>query len=392
MNIEKTTAPRPRLDWRIIAFYIFAFAAGGVIQPFLNIYLVEVGLTGTQIGVIQGWAALVAIVITPFIGLYADRTQRHRFLLGLIVFIKGISAPLLLLSTAWGWLAALVSVRVVTSKTQDALMNRLTLSWLKERGSLNLGSVRFWGALSFAATSLLAGYLATGRSVGVLFPLAGLMGVIAVFFVGVFPAQMAARRPGPSREKLFSRRPPALLFLLLIIFVYWLSRSGAETFIYVHLSANLGAANPMIGLLGAVAGLSPIPALYLADWLRQRHGPVITMAMGIGLYGLAWLGLALITLPALAIPLNMLQGFGQALYMVSMVILMGEFGRPEQAATDQMLAQLTVPGLAGLLAQPVSGWLFDTLGGSALFGIDAALAFLAVGLLLSQYKKRINHG
>jgi MFS family permease len=304
LKIGKTIPRRSYLDRRIIAFYLFAFAAGGVIQPFLNLYLVEVGLSGAQIGVIQGWAAVVAIVVTPFIGLYADHTQRHRFLLGLIVFIKGLSAPLMLFSAAWAWLAATVSLRVVTSKTQDALMNRLTLAWLQERGSLNLGSIRFWGALSFALTSLLAGYLASGRSVGVLFPLAGLMGLVAVFFVGVFPAQIAARHPAPQPEKLFSKRPSPLLFLYLIIFIFWLGRSGSETFVYVYLAAELEATNQMIGLLGAVAGLAPLPAFYLADWLRGRHGAVVTMAVGLGFYAVAWAGFGLIAIPPLAIPLN----------------------------------------------------------------------------------------
>jgi nitrate/nitrite transporter NarK len=72
--------------------------------------------------------------------------------------------------------------------------------------------------------------------------------------------------------------------------------------------------------------------------------------------------------------------------MISLVILMVQLGRAEQAATDQMLAQLTVPGLAGMLAQPVSGWLFDRLGGSILFGLDALIAFIAIGLLLWRHK------
>lgn len=375
--------PNPSiLNWRIIAFYIFAFAAGGVIQPFLNLYLIEVGLTGTQIGFIQGWAAFTAVIFMPFIGLYADHTQRHRFLLGVIVFVKGISAPLMLVSAAWGWLATTVSLRVVSSKAQDALMNRLTLAWLKERHSLNLGSIRFWGALSFAATSLLAGYLAGSGSVAILFPLAGLVGIIAVFFVQVFPAQLAQRSTTSGGHRLFTRRSPQLLFLFGVIFLFWLGRNGAETFVYVHLSTNLQASNQMIGLLGAVAGIAPLPAFYLADWLRGYRGAILTMAVGIGFYSIAWLGLAMIFEPLWAIPLNILQGFGEALYMISMVILMGEFSRPEQAATDQMLAQLTVPGLAGIVAQPVSGWLFDMWGGSTLFVLNALLATLAISLLI----------
>jgi nitrate/nitrite transporter NarK len=82
LSTVETPSHRPRVGWRIIAYYLLVFGSGGVIAPFLNLYLVEAGLTGTQIGIMRGWTALVAVFITPLTGLLADRSQRHRFVLG----------------------------------------------------------------------------------------------------------------------------------------------------------------------------------------------------------------------------------------------------------------------------------------------------------------------
>jgi PPP family 3-phenylpropionic acid transporter len=384
LNTVKAPTQRAPLDWRIIAYYLLAFGSGGVIKPFLNLYLVEVGLTGTQIGIMQGWTALVAIFITPLIGLLADRTQHHRFVLGLAAFAKGIAAPLMPLSNAWLWLTTTVSLRVIGAGAHDAILNRLTLTRLKQNHSQRLGSVRFWGSLSFAATSMLAGMVARGRSVAVLFPLAGVLGTMAVFFVGAFPARMAERQSMRASRERPSKRSSHLWLLLLVIFLFTFSRSGPETFAYVFLAEDLGAGNDLIGLLGALNWLAALPAYYAADWLLRRWGSVAAMAISFGFYILGWGGYALIPRPALALPLMALQGFGQALYLVSMVILLGELGPPERAATDQMLAQLTVPGLASMIAQPVSGWLFDTLGGRSLFVFDAVVVLLTMGLLMAR--------
>jgi PPP family 3-phenylpropionic acid transporter len=373
-------------DWRIIVYYLLAFGSGGVIKPFLNLYLVEVGLTGTQIGIIQGWTALVAIFVTPLIGLLADRTQRHRFVLELTVFTKGIAAPLMLLGNAWLWLTTMVSLRVISAGAHDAILNRLTLARLRENHSQNLGSVRFWGSMSLAATSMLAGWLARGRSVAVLFPLAGVLGVVAVFFVGAFPARMAERRSMRALRGRLPKRSSHLWLLLLIIFLFTFGLSGPETFAYVFLSEDLSAGNDLVGLLGALTSLAALPAYYAADWLLRRWGSVAAMAISFGLYILGWGGYALISRPVLALPLAALEGFGQALYLVSMVILLSQLGLPERAATDQMLAQLTVPGLARMIAQPVSGWLFDTLGGRSLFVFDVAVVLSTMGLLLARAK------
>jgi hypothetical protein len=67
-----------------------------------------------------------------------------------------------------------------------------------------------------------------------------------------------------------------------------------------------------------------------------------------------------------------------------MILLIGGLGLPERAATDQMLAQLTVPGLASMIAQPASGWLFDELGGRVLFGMDAALVIVVMLLVFMR--------
>jgi MFS family permease len=371
----------PRRDWRIVGFYIFAFAAGGVVKPFLNLYLIEVGLSGSQIGVLQGGTAFVAVVVTPLIGVLADRTQRHRLLLAGIVFVKGLSAPLLLISNAWAWLATWVSVRVITSQVQDALMNRLTLAHLQAHKRTNLGSVRFWGALSFAATSLLAGWLARDDSVSVMFPLAGIAGTAAVLFVGAFPAQIAERSLRGIAQPSLPKRSPQLWFAFGIIFLFAFSLSGWETFGFVFLGEEMGAGNDVIGFLGAVSGLAPLPAFYGADWLIRRGGAVMAMAISFGLYGIGWAGLVIINRPEAALPLIVVQGFGHALFMISMILLIGGLGQPERAATDQMLAQLTVPGLASMIAQPASGWMFDQLGGRVLFGLDAVLVWTVMVLV-----------
>lgn len=388
---RSASSPVPSADWRVIAFYLLAFAAGGVIQPFLNLYLAEIGLSGAQIGALHGWTALGAILVTPLIGVAADRSQQHRLILGIIVIIKGLSTALLLLSNAWLWLLLMVGGRVITAQAQDAIMNRLTLAWLEARGRRNFGAVRFWGALSFAATSLLAGWLAGDGSVSVLFPLAGVLGLVAALFVRAFPPQMASRETARPRFSALASRPwrsrsPRLLFVFPILFLFSAGKSGYELFGYVYLKQALGAGNELIGLLGAVTSLVPLPAYYLADWLLRRHSAAATMAFSFVLFALAALGYAAIHSATGAILYSALYGVAQALFLVSLVLMMGDLGRPEQAATDQMLAQLTIPGLAGVLAQPASGWVFDALGGRSLFAGGAAL-LLVTALLLTGFAR-----
>ena len=386
MSVEVAIPELRRSEWRLRFFYMFAFAAGGVVQPFLNLYLAEAGLTGAQIGLVQGSAAFIAVLVTPVFGLLADRTQRHRLLLRGILFLKGISAPLLLVSSVFAWQVGAVSLRVITAQAQDAIMNRLTLKRLQTQQRLDFGSVRFWGGLSFAATSLLTGYFARDASVGILFPLSTVFALAAVLFAGALPKGMTARLSSQQRRDL-PPRTAGLRFIFGMAFVYTLGLSGVQTFAALYLVEDLGAGNAFIGLIGAIGSLAPLPAFYLADWLVHRIGATGVLGASFVMSVFAWSGMAFITSAPPALIWMTLQGIASSLYLVALVILLGQWSLPQRAATDQMLVQLTVPGVAGMLAQPLSGWLFDALGGPVLFALDSAFAFLAVGVLLSVQKK-----
>jgi PPP family 3-phenylpropionic acid transporter len=377
-------AAKPGIDWRIFAFYLSAFAAGGVVQPFLNLYLVEAGFSRTQIGWLQGWTAAIAVVITPLIGILTDRLQRHRLMLGVIVLLKGLSPPLMLVSQTWSWLVGAVSLRVITAQAQDAIMNRLTLkSVLGTGGRLGFGSIRFWGAFSFAVTSILTGWLAKDGSVGILFPLAGVLGIIAAVMVRGFPKSMLSEQEYNPKARLSPRSKP-LLVIFAALFLFAAAQSGPKTFGFVYLVDDLGAKNDLIGLLGALGSLAPIPAFYFADLLVNRWGALAIMLLGFLCFVLSWVGYALIWNPWMGIPVVIVEGFGMAFQLVGMVILLGRYSLLERGATDQMLAQLTVPGLARILAEPASGYVFEAWGGKVLFLLSSLVMFLGIAYLASQ--------
>ncbi|MBN1284668.1 MAG: MFS transporter [Anaerolineae bacterium] len=380
MRLSRTSTPAvTRRDWRLIFFYVLAFASGGVIRPFLTIYLVEIGMTGAQIGVLQGVTALITVAVTPLIGVLSDRTQRHRAMVGGILFIKGVASTLMPLSNAWWWIGITFTLRVITAEAHDAIGNRLTLAKLQNNTRLNFGAVRVWGMVAYAATVVVTGWAARGRSASVLFWVAGVMCTMVLFTLGTFPARITeASTPRHSPTK----RSPELLFVLFIIFLLSLGRNGADAFVNVFIVEEFGVDNDFIGLLTGIGSLVPIFAYYLADWMIDRWDAVVTLAAGLGCFAVSWGGYLLIDSPWLALPLITLQEFGSSVYVVSMVVLLGKLGRPEHAVTDQMIGQLTVPGLAAIFAQPVSGWMFDALGGRALFALDAAVLALTIALLL----------
>jgi MFS family permease len=123
--------------------------------------------------------------------------------------------------------------------------------------------------------------------------------------------------------------------------------------------------------------------MILIDVLLRRFSVRTTMILGTLGMAASWLSFAIITSAVYIIPLMILRGTVYTLHTVSMPLLVSRISHPSNAATNQAIAQVTVPGLAILLTGPISGWIFDQAGGRVLFTISMLMAVLSASILLA---------
>jgi PPP family 3-phenylpropionic acid transporter len=367
--------------WQVVGIYLLTFAGRGYILPFLSLYLVSVGFSGTNIGTLVGLSALVQLVVTPALNTLADRTNQHKVLLngwfvanfltslGLIAFANPI------------WLGGMYVLRDLSDMPNAALLAQLTLTRLKlqERGEAIFGRLRAFGSLGWALTTLSSGYIFMVGGYKLLFILAGLFNLLAVPLARVLPSHTAA-----SSEPMV--RPPRRRGFYLLAFSIFLFSSvfvTSWTFGLVYFQQALGADNTMIGIIASVAALAEIPVMLTLDRILRRVDVRTTLALG-------FIGLTLILFSytfledtSLLIPLMIVRGTVYTLYVVSLTLLVSQISHPANAATNQALIQVTVPGLGVLLTAPLSGWIFDHFGAHTLFQIVGVIGLLAALVLIA---------
>src|SRR5689334_13246621 len=124
-----------RANFRRIAGITFlTFAGRGLTIPFINLYLVSIGFSGTQIGILITVSALIQLIIPPALHALADRTGQHRrlyygFLIGNATASLGLVAgavnPLLLNGSYF--------LRDSSDGPAASLLSQLTITWLEQR-------------------------------------------------------------------------------------------------------------------------------------------------------------------------------------------------------------------------------------------------------------------
>jgi MFS transporter, PPP family, 3-phenylpropionic acid transporter len=370
---------------QLMALMFFSSMGRGLIAPYVNLYLSEIGTSGTAIGLIVAIASLVELSMSPVLNNLADKHSRHRLLLIIQYGILSIGAFFLAFSDQVIILGGIVILIELGKRSSVVLSLQLTLIRLEEINQNILGRVRAFNAIGFSLANL---------SQTVIFAIAGFTGMF--FTAGVIIASSSwftrvLPRQASNRKKLGTLAPRSRKFYWLVliqIFVQLGVRSGF-TFWLIHITNNLGVFVEDIGIVVALMALSEAPFFYLFDSLLKRFNVRIIYMMGTVCMGAMWLLLGIAPSAAWIILILPLRGFGFALLNLSILVLISRISDPRNVATNQSLLQITVPSLATLFVAPLMGWIYDHYVAWIYFGVCALMMVVGALMMLVMYRVMI---
>lgn len=371
----------PRADFRRVAGITFlTFAARGLTLPFINLYLVSLGFSGTEIGRLITISALVQLILPPALHAFADQTRQHRRLYRAL--LMGNAAASLGLVAAAGNPVLLRGAYVLRDSSDSpgaSLLSQLTITWLDQRKLTIYGRLRGWGSFGWGVTTFISGRIVTIGGYPLLFVLTGFINLLLLPLVNVLPERTVERHERPQGN---ASRSLAFYILMISFFLFAFGNNAISAFSFIFFKQNLGASNDLIGIVSSVAALSEIPSMIFIDWLLRRTNIRTTLALGMLGQAILWVGYTLLSGPTFLIPLMVFRGTFFTFFNVSATLLVSRISHPTNAATNQAIAQVTVPSLAVLVAGSINGWMFDNLGPHILFMVAALMAVFAAILLL----------
>lgn len=383
-----TVMPRPpgRRDlWLTRGFYLFWFAGLGFITPFLTLYYLSIGLTGTEIGLIGTLSGLVTLVAAPLWTARYARLKQPAPIFRWVVAIDAMGTWGLLAAANFLGLAALSAARALVSAGISPIMDGMALTVTRALG-VGWGGVRLFGSLGWVIFVLLAGALVERFGLPASLIGSGALTLIsAALLIGITPAAFAvkaAMQPPALRDILSQfRTTPRLLGTAVMIGLIALGAGGAYQYEGALLK-DLGATDFTIGVAGMLSAVVEIPFMGILDRLMRRVSAyrllIAGMLIYVGLRGIVFLfpSVALILLAAAGI------GISYSLLIIPLTRFIAD--QAGEARTPLMLAfiNVTLPGVIGLFSAPLTGWLYDALGARALYGL-AALTYMIAALALT---------
>jgi MFS transporter, PPP family, 3-phenylpropionic acid transporter len=380
----------PSRHLRVVWFlFFFQFAGIGVFLTFINVFLHNAGMSGTQIGVIGMLGALSGMVSATLWGYLSDRTGQTRLLLIAGALGAALSAQLYPIATDFGGFILYACLFSVFNSAGGTLVDSLALSLLGSARE-NYGRYRLGGSIGYILSSVLSGLFYERVGLQALFPtfaVTCLCFIIAACFLPSRPVQRRAHNTSPAGSILAMIRQPAWMILVAIAFLLWMSSSGANGFLSIAIK-NMGGSNALVGLTFAAPTIAELPFMAFSAYFIRRFGPTRLLWIATAGYILRFILYCLIPGPGWAPFINAYAGPMYVMYWNSTINLANRMAPPGLAATAQGLI-VSATSLAGLVGALLSGYLFDQLGSTGLFLTLSGACFLAFAIYTTGQLKKV---
>ena len=359
------------------AYYFSYYAAMAGLVPFLVLFYRDIGLEGSQIGVLASIPPFVTWVAAPLWGALADATQRHRLLM--ILANCGAIAVVLALSQieTLGWLLPLVVGYAIFSAPIMPLVDNSVMALLADR-SADYGKQRLWGAVGWGVAGAIAGWLVERVGIDASFYAFGVwMGVGLLVALRLPIGRAAIGQPFwvGLRGLLANRR---LAVFLVTVLVAGMSMGTVHSFLFLYLE-DLGASATLMGLSLTIATVSELPVFFFSGQIMQRYGARGLLLLALGVFVLRLSLYAAFPLPGMVLAANLLHGLTFSAMWAAGVTYASQIAPRGLGATAQGLFSGAVMGLGAALGALVGGLLYEGVGPQTMYALMAAGVAVGMG-------------
>lgn len=365
-----------RSAWVFGGLHFLYFAALSYFIPYVNLYLEDVGLNGSEIGLVRSLPSLVGIVAAPLWGILSDALRLRR---GLFI-IGAIGAAILMLVTSLvtqlGWLVALGVAYSFMLAIVMPLLTSMTLELLGERRA-EYGQMRLWGAVGWGIMAPLAGLIIGAFGLPwIFYGYALLMGISVVLATRLPAVEVSLQDSlGGSLKTLLRCR--GLQIFLISVFVVGVGSAVTNNFLILFLE-ELGGSEALYGLSLTVSTLSEIPVYFFSAPLLRRFGTRPVIICTIALYALYTLLCAQLVNPVWVLAVQLLLGAAFGGLWSAGVAYMAEVAPQGLGATAQSLFSSVFMGLAYAVGAALGGALYDGIGPVSTFRLTGVAIVLGL--------------
>jgi len=372
----------------------------GTFVNYINLYLEqELGLTGSEIGLVTMISMGLVIFINPILGYIGDRTGKHILMLKCAFFLSTLFV--FLYSQASTFLVVLVVAILfeISRACIGPFFDLITTDYCAKT-NYEFGKVRVFASIGFMFTVMSVGFLIAGVNLpwfngttigfegfldlrtavfGAIMVLLGLS-FILMFFV---PRPEVVKVKGEEKEKFNRADIMDLLtnkryqFILVFIVLSLVAFESAKAFVGNHLVVGLGSAESIVSVLTFVMVFPEFILLPLGARIIRKFGfkkwyifTMITLLVRIITY-------AFTTNVIIFIMISAVHGFGVVTHVAGNITFIRKVVKPKVLGLSFSI-MVSILAFSRAIMSFVYGFLYERYDGFIVFRVATVVIFLGL--------------
>ncbi|WP_117168251.1 MFS transporter [Paraliobacillus sediminis] len=354
---------------------LFSFhGANTIIISFLPLLLQYKGLDGKEIGWVLAVGPTVSIFSQPFWGYMSDKYQTVKRILLICLIGLLISSSVFFQMTTLPLLLTLAGIFYFFTAPIGALADSLSQR-RADALHISFGTIRTWGSIGFATSSLLIGELLEVIGIKYLLVPYLFMGGLALLVCFKLKDVTVKVKPIQFRDlKKLIQNYPFIIFLGLILLITITHRAN-DSYIGIFI-AQLGGSESLIGISWFVGVASEaLVFAFAARWFRKYHPLIFIIGAGL-LYTLRWFLFGIVDSPILVVVLQFMHGLSFGVFYLAAFQYVTRLIPQALQSTGHLLFMAVFFGISGIVGSLGGGALIDSVGGNTMYFYMGWMALL----------------
>lgn len=354
---------------------LFSFhGANTIIISFLPLLLQYKGLDGKEIGWVLAVGPTVSIFSQPFWGYMSDKYQTVKRILLICLIGLLISSTVFFQMTTLPLLLSLAGIFYFFTAPIGALADSLSQR-RADALHISFGTIRTWGSIGFATSSLLIGELLEVIGIKYLLVPYLFMGGLALLVCFKLKDVTVKVAPIQFRDlKRLIQNYPFIIFLGLILLITITHRAN-DSYIGIFI-AQLGGSESLIGISWFVGVASEAFVFaFAARWFRKYHPLIFIIGAGL-LYTLRWFLFGIVDSPVLVVLLQVMHGLSFGVFYLAAFQYVTRLIPQALQSTGHLLFMSVFFGVSGIVGSLGGGALIDSVGGNTMYFYMGWMALL----------------
>jgi PPP family 3-phenylpropionic acid transporter len=362
--------------------YFLYFGAMGVFLPYFNLYCLEIGFSGFQIGSLSAVRAAVLILFSLGWGLLADRKGIRRPIYILCSMVSAGLWALFLFTTDFRFMLVITIVYGAFYAPIISFLEAFAMDVLGKTKH-RYGHTRAWGSVSFILVVVVVGKVIDRYDVGIVIAVMLAISIAQAMAATAIPRVSSQRAVQPhDAVRLFSRNT---VVFLLCAFLMLVSHGAYYGFFSIHL-AQLGHGGSFIGVCWALASTAEVVVMIYSPRLFARFSFKRVLAVSFAVAAIRWGILYIAESATVILASQLLHAITYGAFHMAGILYMDQLAPSADKTLGQALNNAMTYGLGLTVGFFVSGALYESGNSAPLFLFSAGTA-LSGGILFFTFHR-----